>query len=529
MRQMIQLVFLVLVPVALMGILIYDIQNLPGYNNLPELRELYDEKEIRLVDHSKFEELKRPFSDAREITTTCLECHEERGHELLKSHHFTWEKEEYIEGRGVVYYGKKNALNNFCTGIAGSEQTCNRCHAGYGYSDKTFDFTDPSNIDCLVCHDNSYTYEKAKGSAGFPVEGIDYQKVFAVISTPKKANCGACHFHSAGGNNIKHGDLEAAILTSNKDVDVHMGLDGLNLECTDCHKTKNHVMTGRYYGLSSTNNRRALCEDCHTAYPHTDDLTNEHTLKVSCKTCHIPTYAKVNPTKMSWDWSTATRQLDSSGRGISIYNADGEQIYFTDKGTFTWQKKAIPEYAWFNGTADHHLLTDSITETPVKINRLFGRYTDRESKIIPVKIHRGAQPYDLKYNRILQAKLWDPEKGKGALWVDYNWPAALKAGMEYLNLPFSGEFGFVNTEMSLPVSHMVSTADEALTCKDCHTRRNSRLAGLTDFYMPGRDKESALDTFGKILILVSLLGVFVHALSRLLIAWKSKKSRINTL
>jgi octaheme c-type cytochrome (tetrathionate reductase family) len=527
MRNFVQLVFLILVPVALLGILIYDIQNLPGYDNLPELREEYGEKTDYIVDHTRFDELKGPFADAHAITKACLSCHEERGHQLLKSHHFTWEKEEYIEGRGIVYYGKKNALNNFCTGIAGSELTCNRCHAGYGFADQSFDFTDPTNIDCLVCHDNSFSYEKEKGQAGYPVQGIDYQKVFANISSPKKNNCGTCHFHSAGGNNVKHGDLEAALLVSNKDVDVHMGKDGLDMECTACHKTKDHVMAGRYYGLSSTNQRRAQCEDCHTAFPHKDDLTNEHTLKVACKTCHIPTYAKVNPTKMSWDWSTATTQLDS-GKAISIYNEKGEQIYFTDKGTFSWQKNAIPEYAWFNGTANHHLLTDSITEIPVKINTLYGDYRDDNAKIIPVKVHRGAQPYDLVHRRIVQAKLWDPEKGKGGLWVDYNWDSALVAGMDYLNLPYSGQYDFVNTEMYLPVSHMVSPASEALNCKDCHTRDAGRLAGLTDFYMPGRDKHTGIDTIGRLMILLSFLGVMVHALSRVIIHRRNTKKVIQT-
>ncbi|MFO7721972.1 MAG: tetrathionate reductase family octaheme c-type cytochrome [Bacteroidales bacterium] len=522
MRNFIQLIFLVLVPVALLGILIYDIQNLPGYNNLADLQEEYSEKKDHKVDHTRFEELQGPFANAHEITAACLRCHEERGHELLKSHHFTWEKEEFIEGRGVVYHGKKNALNNFCTGIAGSELTCNRCHAGYGYADNSFDFTDPTNVDCLVCHDNSFTYEKEKGQAGYPVVGIDYQKVFANLSSPKKANCATCHFYSAGGNNVKHGDLESSLLVSGKDVDVHMGKDGMDMECTDCHKTENHVMAGRYYGLSSTNQRRAKCEDCHTDFPHTDDLTNEHTLKVACKTCHIPIYAKVNPTKMTWDWSTATRELDSNQQALSIYNEAGEQIYFTDKGNFTWQKNAKPEYTWFNGTANHHLLTDSITEEPVKINSLFGSYQDPESKIIPVKVHRGAQPYDTEYRRIVQAKLWDPEKGKGGLWVDYNWEAALKAGMEYLDLPFSGKYDFINTEMYLPVSHMVSPSSEALTCKDCHIRNDGRLAGLTGFYIPGRDRNATIDLIGRLFVLLSLLGVVVHATSRVIISRKMK-------
>jgi hypothetical protein len=43
-----------------------------------------------------------------------------------------------------------------------------RCHIGYGWEDKSFDFNDPRNIDCLVCHDKTDTYKKIKGGAGWP-------------------------------------------------------------------------------------------------------------------------------------------------------------------------------------------------------------------------------------------------------------------------------------------------------------------------------------------------------------------------
>ncbi len=516
MRQFAQLFFLVLLPVTLLGILIYDIQNLPGYNNLEELRDDYGDRVRTVTDHSGFSELQVEFGSAHEVTEACLRCHESRGHELLNSHHFTWMREDYIPGRGAIYYGKRNGLNNFCTGIAGSEATCSRCHAGFGYTGKEYDFTNPYNIDCLSCHDNSGHYQKGRGTAGYPVEGLDYSRIFAALGSPQMANCGTCHFHSAGGNNIKHGDLEAALLTSGKEVDIHMGYDGMHMTCVDCHQTENHVMKGRYYGISSSSHNRASCSDCHTPFPHKDDLTNAHTLKVDCRTCHIPVYAKVNPTKMSWDWSTATRELDTTGRGISIYNDEGEKVYFSDKGTFTWQRMVEPEYVWFNGTADRHLLTDTVASTPVKINHLLGSYHDPSSRIVPVKVHRGTHPYDMVHGTLLQAKLWDPEEGKGGLWIDYDWDAALRAGMDYLGLPYSGEFKFVETEMSLPVSHMVSPAVEALSCTDCHTRDNGRLAALTGFYMPGRDRNLVIDMIGKAMIWLALIGVISHASLRVI-------------
>jgi len=127
-----------------------------------------------------------------------------------------------------------------------------------------------------------------------------------------------------------------------------------------------------------------------------------------------------------------------------------------------------------------------------------------------VKIHRGKQPYDPQQKRILQAKLWDPEPGNGALWVDFDWDASLKAGMEYIGLPYSGEYEFVETEMYLPLNHMVSPATKSVSCAECHNRDNSRMAGLSGFYMPGRDRNNMLDLIGWILVLGSLAGVLVH-------------------
>ncbi len=513
MRKLIQVIFLVLIPQVFIALAIYNVQNLPNYNNIDELKEEYSERKLTIKDHSQFTELQKNFQSAHDITAACLSCHEERGHELLLSHHFTWQKEEYIPGRGVVYYGKKNALNNFCTGIAaGSEPTCNRCHAGYGYSNPFFDFTDPNNIDCLVCHDNSYNYKKRSGGAGYPEIGEnapDYPLVFANLGTPRLQNCGVCHFHSAGGNNVKHGDLEIALIDCSKEIDVHMSPEGAGLQCIDCHETKNHVMKGRYYGLSSTNERRAHCQDCHTPFPHKDDMMNEHTIKVDCRTCHIPVYAKVNATKMYWDWSTA---CDLRG-GAPYFELDesGNQVYLSEKGSFIWAQNATPDYQWFNGTADHHFLSDQIEEVPVKINKLFGSYDDTESKLIPKKIHRGKQPYDVVNNRIVQAKLWDYDKGKGALWVDFDWTAAIDTAMEYLQIPYSGQYDFVETEMHLPISHMVSPKEHVIGCNECHTRNNSRLAGINDFYLPGRDRNKYADIGGIIIILFTLAGVFGHA------------------
>ena len=82
--------------------------------------------------------------------------------------------------------------------------------------------------------------------------------------------------------------------------------------------------------------------------------------------------------------------------------------------------------------------------------------------------------------------------------------------MEYLELPYSGEYGFVETEMYWPTTHMVAPSEQALQCDSCHTRDDSRLAALTDFYLPGRDHIGWMDTLAWLAIGGALLGVVVH-------------------
>ncbi len=507
----------VILPLLIITVVLRDASR--ENKKLEELRAEFSIKHIPSVDHSKHPDLQRDFDNPHEITATCISCHTERADEVLANAHWNWEREAYIEGRGVTYLGKKNLINNFCTGILSNEATCNRCHIGYGWTDNTFDHANPYNVDCLICHDNSGLYDKARGGAGYPPPGLDFQTIVQQVGLPQKDNCGYCHFYGGGGNNVKHGDLENALLTASRDVDVHMSADGANLNCQDCHQTTNHQMLGRYYGVSSDNTQRATCEDCHGTFPHIDHKLNEHTIKVGCQTCHIPVYAKVNPTKMHWDWSTATDRID--GEPYEIIDTLGNLLYTSIKGDFHWVQNAVPDYIWFNGTADHHLISDILepNDTILYINTLFGEANDPLSRIYPVKIHTGRQPYDTENRTIIQAKLWDAQPGEGALWIDLDWDEALQAGMDYVGLPFSGSYDFIESKMFLMVNHMVSPADQALQCEDCHSRTGGRLAGIEGVYIPAQTTYAGIDYFGMLMLFLAFTGICIHAIIRYL-SWR---------
>lgn len=478
---------------------------------------------IKSVDHSEFEVLQQEFESPHEVTEACVGCHNGRDNEIMQTAHWKWEREaELPNGRGVHNIGKKNLLNNFCTGAAGNNGSCMRCHIGYGWKDKSFDFGDPTNVDCLVCHDNTETYFKRSGEAGMPATTEnatlaqpvpDYNYVAQNVGLPTRHNCGVCHFYGGGGNNVKHGDLEEALLECSKEVDVHMSPDGADMVCTDCHKTENHNITGKHYGVSAMNINRVNCEDCHGNAPHNDRIIDGHFEKVACQTCHIPTYAKVNATKLWWDWSSAGRLTDD-GHSIAENDADGNHNYLSIKGNFVWDDNVEPEYQWHNGTADHYLLEDTISTIPVKINELFGSYTDTTAKIVPVKVHRGKQMYDTEYNTLISMKLHAAEKGEGAFWKDFDWDTSAVLGMQYNNRPYSGQWDFVETEASWPLNHMVAPKEQAMSCTECHSR-DSRLANIDDIYVPGRDHSRFLDNLGNIILVLTILGILVHTILRI--------------
>jgi octaheme c-type cytochrome (tetrathionate reductase family) len=286
------------------------------------------------ADHTKFEELKGPFLSGPEVTQACLGCHTETGKHFMHNIHWTWSYKDPDTGQQL---GKRYLINNFCTNSRGNEGMCAQCHAGYGWKDESFDFSDESNIDCLVCHESTGTYYKTPNSEGSPAcsvmfEGkppIDLAAVAQSVDLPRRANCGACHFNGGGGDNVKHGDLSSALAAPPRTLDVHMGEDGLNFACTACHITNRHVWAGSRYHVISKDTEGtgkpgqrpdvATCESCHGLAPHpVDSLAhfklNDHVQSIACQTCHIPEFARGGvATIVDWDWRTSGKTKNGEG------------------------------------------------------------------------------------------------------------------------------------------------------------------------------------------------------------------------
>ena len=491
------------------------------------------------ADHTKFEELQQAFQSGPEVTQACLKCHTEAARQLHKTTHWTWAFENNLTGQTL---GKKNIINNFCVATATNWARCTSCHIGYGWKDESFDLTSEQNVDCLVCHDTTGTYKKFPTGAGHPNyepaewppnsgkmrPPPDLQKIAQNVGTPSRDNCGECHFYGGGGDGVKHGDLDSSMHRPDKALDVHMDAAGLNFACQTCHTTGGHEVAGSRYVTKAKDERgivipgqadqkRATCESCHGVTPHkaaANPKLNEHTDKVACTTCHVPEYARGGrKTKMWWDWSTAGKK-DENGKPFVKKDADGYPLYDSTKGDFVWETNVEPEYYWFDGTIRYTLLGETIDDSGVvPINRIGGSSEDPKSRIWPFKVTRGRQPYDSQNKILAIPHLFG--KDPDAYWKNFDWGRAIKAGLMSSGQEFSGEYGFVETESYWPITHMVAPKDKALDCAGCHSR-DGRLAKLTGFYMPGRDRNGTLDWIGWLVVLGTLGGVSLHGLGRLL-------------
>jgi octaheme c-type cytochrome (tetrathionate reductase family) len=402
------------------------------------------------VDHTDL--ITGQFESGSEVTMKCLECHEDAAYQVMETVHWTWESEPYeMESRDeLVTIGKKNSLNNFCIGIQSNWPGCTSCHAGYGWEDDNFDFSEEENVDCLVCHDTTGIY--VKSTAGLPAEGVDLVAVAQSVGYPTRDNCGSCHFKGGGGNAVKHGDLDEHLYNPSEEVDVHMGR--YDFVCTDCHQTQDHLIAGRSISVSLDDEDQLNCTDCHDERLHEDERINNHFTSVACQTCHIPVGAVKDPTKMYWDWSTAGQDLE-----------EDPHEYLKIKGSFVYESDFMPEYYWHNGSVDRYLLGDKVDPDQVTdLNPLHGDIDDPEAKIYPFKVHRAKQPYDVVNSYLLQPKT----VGEGGFWTEFDWDQALSLGSEVVGLEYSGEFDFAETRMNWLLTHMVSPVEQALQCNDCH-------------------------------------------------------------
>ncbi len=426
---------------------------------------------------------------AYEGTKTCLACHSVQGNDMFASVHYQWtgDSQKAIELDQVGSKASKmGGINNFCiqpdmnwltvfNKVDGTKGPggCAVCHAGLGLKPSpTVSQQQLENIDCLICHAPVYSRKVVQNAdASFslvPADGVDVLKAAQSVTRPGRAACMRCHQNSGGGNNFKRGDIESTLIACNKSYDVHMGTDGQDFACQECHRTEKHRMAGRGVDMRALDSTRPLdCETCHTQLPHRSTNTaytdlNRHTDKVNCTVCHVTTFAKSIATDMHRNWSKM--ELDTAKQ---LY--DPEMIKVVN---------VMPEYFWFNGFTHFYRFKDPVSPDSRGIQKLVwpdGGFVDsstRFSKLQAFKVHEGMQPIENTTRQLL------PLRNKIAF-ETANVDLAISEGAKAYGMTYSSH-SFFPTEQFMGIYHGVGPKNTALSCStgNCHGSGRINFAAL---------------------------------------------------
>jgi Cytochrome c bacterial len=432
-----------------------------------------------------------------EGTGTCLECHEEEALTFFDSQHYQWRggTPDLVNTTEAETLGKLTMVNDFCTNPGGSQwigkvlndegkvlaKGCSGCHAGLG----KLPGPEPTreqleNIDCLICHASGYRRDLYQSDAGEwqwrPIlyknqEGLD--SVSKRISLPDRAMCLRCHSSSGGGPNFKRGDIEYILKDPDYEHDVHMSSKaegGQDMWCIDCHADDEHThrVIGRGVDMSATDSPGKTIDcgsQCHQQLTHVDTAIDKHG-RLACPTCHIPEFARDEPTDMFRDWST---------------------VHFDEeKGKYTYGQEleydVEPVYAWFNGSS-----FAQVPGRPVQRNAKGevtmivpqGDRADASAKIAPFKLHRGVLP-------VLTEQQWIAPITTEELYHHGDPDKAVRDGTRSLYGLEEVDFTWEQTIRYMGIYHAIPPAGDALQCSDCH-----RQGGRMDWQALGYEQDPA--------------------------------------
>jgi len=378
---------------------------------------------------------------------TCEECHPGTAHKFLDTVH--WKHASKVDNvdhlEAGKEYGMKNRIYTMCNGndivnnlkeipvnAAGKTKYtgCNTCHPGNHLSD--VGSTGPeaeAAIDCLICHSSAYDFSNRKpykDNKGRIVMGQDRStKAALAIARPKVKNCMVCHEAAGGGVYIKRG---FAFTPAN---DVHAAK---KMECSDCHKPKDHRFPTGYDPNNWANDgTRLTCttSGCHPERPHKEEAYNLHTARIACQTCHIP------------------RTGGASAKDFTKWEKLANGFYEPS----TLKKEAnetIPVYAWYNKTVrnEPHFIGPK------------GSRDDKTSKIYPFKIFQGKAYFDKVTGNLLAMDFAQPMATGDTL-------AGVASAARTLGIKkYQAEPGWQTIYFSS--SHLV-TKTKALSCENCHS------------------------------------------------------------
>lgn len=411
-----------------------------------------------------------------EYPDNCYSCHATQFQEMYGAVHYQWQGDtpDMVNQTGTLQGKISNSVNAYCINILGNWGLCGKCHVGRGSmpvytSNPTYDQL--MNIDCLVCHSESYALVRTRRSDGTmgPPEGTDEATLNSYVRNihlPKRTNCLKCHAYAGGGDAVKRGDLAwATANTSDRNYDVHMATTGGNLVCQDCHTFVNHKVTGKGSDLRPTDYASEVnCakSGCHpekaTSTGHPDDYINRHVARVACQTCHIPYYGRdaadtpdTEATEIHRDWT------DTSHHGTNPpYHPASVKA-----------NNVLPKYQWWNRQSDNYLLYDVAKYDPELgayiVQRPVGYYDGPlPNKLYPFKYKTAKQPLRTASGQLiaLDTKEYILTSGDPDL--------SVQKGLVNMGFSSTDAYEWVITGTFQLLNHQVAPKESALQYRDCH-------------------------------------------------------------
>jgi hypothetical protein len=418
---------------------------------------------------------------------TCVACHENEAKAMFGSVHYQWSgptpNVPNIDGNA----GKGDlGFNTYCGTVVGSRRiSCWTCHAGNGkVPSSTVSTEQLNNIDCLMCHHELY-----KRKAGGPFETVTYMghdgvtrswqlpvedeagnfqfipdeanmavsilQAARTVHRPNRSTCLRCHAYAAGTDCGKRGDISSASISPPADFEVHMSPEGANLSCQDCHQMRNHRVLGR--GLDLRVNdvpERLTCISggCHSPVPHGNARLDNHTARVACQTCHIPTYAKLQQlgteTRRDWRFPFFAKGLFGGQGGFKPEEIRGVNL--------------IPTYAWYDGTSRVYVLGQAPAQNDrgeFALGTPIGTVSSAGAMIHPMKEHLSNSAMHDATGQLIPHSTFK-------YFVTGDFDQAVADGMALAGL--AGAWTLVDVHTYQTINHGVEPTSNALSCGQCH-------------------------------------------------------------
>lgn len=426
---------------------------------------------------------------------TCIACHTQAGNHVLNSVHGSWlgDTPDVVNIAGPA--GKWGASNNYCTDPELADYACLRCHVSLVGPPTLATATD---MDCLACHQNAYDatfvpsspLQKTSCVDGstktylIPVKEADgkYHKyprydlmpagatmieMARTVHLPDNESCLViCHTDAGGGDGIKRGDLDSAMVDPPVVLDVHLSSAGVaRMTCVDCHAAVNHQIPGRGNDLRPTDTGATMrkCVDCHVgmdsggghASAGRRSEPDRHVARVDCTACHISSYGDGVPTEMTRDWR---------GPKWSAGGCEGQGAWV---GTTTKGSGVIPEYRFWTGQSwvyDRNG-TEGLSPDPDDIGMLRFSYPIGDinnGKLYPFKVHTSWNPVDNDTNMTSFDVL--------EMFMTGCYDDAAQSGLDFIGE--AGPYTWKNTKAYQLITHGIGPAADANDCTKCHHGSN---------------------------------------------------------